>query len=196
MSAGGAHLELSVLGPLRARRDGIDVALGGRRQKAVLARLALAEGATVPVERLVDDLWDGDPPRTAVGTVQSYVSNLRRALGRDGEPVIERVGDGYRLAIDPSALTAARFEDLVARAARPAGSRPTRTEVDAALALLDEALALWHGTALADLADEPWAQPSAVRLEELIRAAPEQWHLQQPNWPTDHEALEAFRASR
>jgi DNA-binding SARP family transcriptional activator len=173
VSAGGAQIELSILGPLRARRDGVDVALGGRRQKAVLARLALAEGATVPVERLVDDLWDGDPPRTAVGTVQSYVSNLRRALGRDGEPVIERVGDGYRLAVDREGLTATRFEELVARATPPAGSHPTRAEVDAALALLDDALALWHGTALADLADEPWAQPAAVRLEELRLAAME-----------------------
>ncbi|HEU5151190.1 MAG TPA: BTAD domain-containing putative transcriptional regulator [Iamia sp.] len=166
-------LEVSVLGPLRARRDGIEVALGGRRQKAVLARLALAAGATVPVDRLVDDLWDGDPPRTAVGTVQSYVSNLRRALARAGETVIERVGDGYRLAVPPATLAAARFEDLVARAAAPAGGHATRAEVDAALALLDEALALWHGPALADLADEPWAQPSAVRLEELRLAAME-----------------------
>jgi DNA-binding SARP family transcriptional activator len=174
VSTGGDRaLEVSLLGPLRARRDGIEVALGGRRQKAVLARLALTHGATVPVDRLVDDLWDGEPPRTAVGTVQSYVSNLRRALGRDGEPVIERVGDGYRLALDPSGLVASRFEELVERATLPAGARPTRAEIDAALPLLDRALALWHGPALSDLADEPWAQPTAVRLEELRLAAME-----------------------
>lgn len=175
MSSAGAEvaLEVSILGPLQARRDGIEVALGGRRQKAVLARLALAEGASVPVDRLVDDLWDGDPPRTAIGTVQSYVSNLRRALGRDGEVVIERVGDGYRLAVARPHLAAARFEDLVSRATAVAGPRPTQAEVDDALGVLDEALGLWHGTALADLADEPWAQPSAVRLEELRLAAME-----------------------
>jgi DNA-binding SARP family transcriptional activator len=173
VSGGDSVVEVSVLGPLRARRDGIEVALGGRRQKAVLARLALAEGATVAVDRLVDELWDGEPPRTAVGTVQSYVSNLRRALGRDGEAVIERVGDGYRLAIDPSGLAGTRFEALVGAGTAVVGSTTSRAEVDDALARLDEALGLWHGRALGDLADEPWAQPAAVRLEELRLAAME-----------------------
>ena len=75
-----------MLGPLEARRsDGGDaLPLGGLRQRAVLARLAVAGGDTVPVDRMVDDLWDGEPPPSAVNTLQSYVSNLRREL-RTGE---------------------------------------------------------------------------------------------------------------
>ncbi len=158
-------LEVSVLGPLRARRDGTDVALGGRRQQAVLARLALAGGRTVAVDRLVDELWDGSPPPTAVPTLQSYISNLRRLLGGDPSP-IERDGDGYRLRADRVTLVTTRFEELVA-AAVPSAPAPRR------LAGFEEALGLWHGAALGELADEPWAQGDAVRLTELRLAAEE-----------------------
>ncbi|HEX2577536.1 MAG TPA: BTAD domain-containing putative transcriptional regulator [Aquihabitans sp.] len=159
-------LEISVLGPLRARRDGADLVLGGRRQRSVLARLALARGETVGAERIVDDLWGGEPPRSASNTLQSYVSNLRRILGPDpagGGPVIERVGDAYRLRVPADGLTSERFERL----ARDAPDGP------AGLPALEEALGLWHGSALADVADEPWAQGDAVRLEELRLAAQE-----------------------
>ncbi|CAN5397998.1 BTAD domain-containing putative transcriptional regulator [soil metagenome] len=160
-------LDVSLLGPLRARRDGAELVLGGRRQRAVLARLALAAGEVVATERLVDELWLGEPPPSATNTLQSYVSVLRGILGPgvDGRPAIERVGEGYRLALPPGASAASRFEDLVARS----------TQADAApaerLAALDRALALWHGSAVADFADEPWAQGHAVRLDELRLAA-------------------------
>ncbi|WCO68294.1 BTAD domain-containing putative transcriptional regulator [Iamia majanohamensis] len=159
-------LEVSVLGPVRARRAGEDLVLGGRRQRAVLARLALAGGEAVPAARVIDELWLGDPPPSATNTLQSYVSNLRRVLrGPEGQ-VIERAGDAYRLALPPEALAAARFEALV---------RGLGTADDAdAVAQADEALALWHGPAVADFADEPWAQGDAVRLEELRLAAMEE----------------------
>ncbi|HEX2578764.1 MAG TPA: BTAD domain-containing putative transcriptional regulator, partial [Aquihabitans sp.] len=161
------ELEVSVLGPVRARRGADELALGGRRQRAVLARLALARGRVVAAERLVDELWAGEPPPSATNTLQSYVSNLRRVLGpgATGQPVIERVGDGYRLALEPDALTAARFEGLVTE-----GGDDARERAQA----LEEALALWHGPAVGDFSDEPWAQGDAVRLEELRLAATEE----------------------
>lgn len=159
----GSAVEVSVLGAVRVRRGRDEVVLGGRRQRAVLARLALAGGRSVPVDRLIDELWDGDPPASALNTLQSYVSNLRRALAPG---VIARAGDGYRL-VDVD-LVAARFEQLVATATGPTVA-PTDRE-----ALLTEALALWHGAALGDLADEPWAVGDAVRLTELRLAALEE----------------------
>jgi DNA-binding SARP family transcriptional activator len=124
----------------------------------VLARLAIAGGEVVAADRVIDELWDGDPPRSATNTLQSYVSNLRRVLGDDRSVVVERMGDGYR--IDPAGATLAstRFEQLVAVGTIEA---------------LEEALALWHGPALGELADEPWARGPAVRLEELRLAATE-----------------------
>lgn len=157
-------VEVSVLGPVRARLAGAELALGGPRQQAVLARLALAEGGALPAERMVDELWDGDPPATALQTLQSYVSNLRRILG--GPATIERVGVGYRLNRAEVAITTVRFEQLVAEAS----SAP---DPQGQLAVLTDALELWHGAALGDLADEPWAQGHAVRLTELRLAAEE-----------------------
>ena len=90
------------------------VSLGGPRQRAVLARLALVAGHVVTVDRLVDDVWAGDPPATAVNTLQSYVSLLRRALG-DAQ-VLRREGPGYVLAVERDVLDATRFEDGVAEA--------------------------------------------------------------------------------
>ncbi|WP_421120938.1 BTAD domain-containing putative transcriptional regulator [Aquihabitans daechungensis] len=169
MSTTPSDLQLSVLGPVRARRAGTDVALGGRRQKAVLVRLAIVAGDVVPVDRLIDDLWGGEPPASAANTVQSYVSNLRRELATGAGPVIERVGDGYRLAPESVDLVATRFEQLVARAS--SGGDPL--DADGRIALLDEALGLWHGQAIADFAEEPWSQGAAVRLDELRLAAEE-----------------------
>jgi DNA-binding SARP family transcriptional activator len=168
-------LEISVLGTLRARpRGGADVALGGRRQRGVLARLAIAGGEVVAAERVIDDLWDGDPPRSATNTLQSYVSNLRRVLGHEGSVIVERVGDGYRIDPAGAELTSARFERLVAVGSGGTGSGTgAGGGADTRIAALDEALALWHGPALGDLADAPWARGAAARLEELRLAATE-----------------------
>lgn len=189
-------LEVSVLGPLRATRGDAEVALGGRRQRSVLARLALAGGATVGAERLVDELWDGDPPRSALNTLQSYVSNLRRVMGSPGAPVIERAGEGYRLDVAAPNLASIRFERLVARAVAghgdgggDGGGEGDREDAtpERRLATLDEALALWRGPALAEFCDEPWAVGDAVRLEELrLTAAEARFELL---LDTGHQAL-------
>ncbi|MCU1371461.1 MAG: transcriptional regulator, putative ATPase, winged helix family, partial [Ilumatobacteraceae bacterium] len=160
-------LTISVLGPVRAHREGRPVVLGGRRQRSVLGRLAIAAGHVVPTDRVIDDLWAGEPPASAANTLQSYVSNLRKALGGSA-PAIERVGDGYRISTETAELTTARFELLVDGALRPG------TDPQERLDRLDAAVALWDGPALGDLADEAWAKGEAVRLDELRLAAVEE----------------------
>jgi predicted ATPase/DNA-binding SARP family transcriptional activator len=142
------------------------VPLGGARQRAVLGLLVLAAPAPVPTEVLVDRLWSGDPPATAVVTLQGYLSRLRKALA--GLPLtIETRSPGYALVLDPDVIDARRFERLLGegRAALQEG-RP-----GPAANLLRSALELWRGPALADLADEPFAVAEATRLEELRLAA-------------------------
>ncbi|MFE9455558.1 BTAD domain-containing putative transcriptional regulator [Streptomyces californicus] len=136
-----------VLGTTRALRDdGTAVALGGARLRALLTVLALRPGRTVPAGVLVDEVWDGDPPADAAGALQALVGRLRRALGHGA---VESAEGGYRLAAAPDAVDLYRFERLAGE-----GSRALEDgAADRALAALEEALALWHGPALADLPD-------------------------------------------
>ncbi|MFD6275702.1 BTAD domain-containing putative transcriptional regulator [Streptomyces sp. NPDC060209] len=141
-------MHYGILGTTRAlRADGTAVALGGARLRALLTVLALRPGHTVPAGHLVDEVWDGDPPADASGALQALVGRLRRALGRDA---VESVENGYRLAADPDAVDLHRFERLAKE-----GARALEEEGDAAKAatILDDALALWRGPALADLPD-------------------------------------------
>ena len=83
--AGGADADheyaFGVLGTLRVTRGGVPLSLGGRQQRAVLARLLLADDAGLTVDQLADAVWGGDVPTGAAGTIQTYVFHLRRALG-------------------------------------------------------------------------------------------------------------------
>ena len=117
-----AHVDIRLLGPVAAFRDGEAGALGGPRQRAVLARLALVAGQVVTIDRLIDDVWAGEPPATATNTVQSYVSLLRRALG--GADFVRRDGPGYVLDVDRGMLDVHRFEDGVADATARLDRRP------------------------------------------------------------------------
>ncbi|MFE5240065.1 MULTISPECIES: BTAD domain-containing putative transcriptional regulator [unclassified Streptomyces] len=151
-------MHYSILGTTRAlRADGSAVALGGARLRALLTVLALRAGRTVPVGMLVDEVWDGDPPADAPGALQALVGRLRRALGRDAVASDE---NGYRLTADPDGVDLYRFERLAGEGAR------ALAEGDAvkAVTVLDDALALWHGPALADLPDRAVA---AARWEAL-----------------------------
>ena len=166
------RLQFGVLGPLSASLDGVDIGLGGRRQRAVVAVLLIARGQQVGTERLLDALWDGEPPPSGAGSLQSYVSHLRRALepdrpARSPSRVLVSGPAGYAMPVGEDDVDAWRFERLVDRAGA-AGDPATR------LRLLREALALWRGPALAEYAGRDWADFEARRLEEVREVAREQ----------------------
>jgi DNA-binding SARP family transcriptional activator len=149
-------VEFRILGPLEVVADGVGIALGGQKQRALLALLLLGRGDVVSTDRLVEELWGEAAPRTAHTSLQNFVSQLRKVLGSD---VLETRAPGYRLRISPDQLDAARFERLLAHAREGDAARRAK--------LLREALALWRGPPLADFAYEPFVQDEARRLEEL-----------------------------
>ncbi|MFK0115632.1 BTAD domain-containing putative transcriptional regulator [Streptomyces sp. NPDC090994] len=158
-----------VLGPVTAERDGRALALRGPRHRAVLARLVLARRRTVPVARLVEDLWDV-PPARAVGAVRTFVGDLRRALEPDRPRraparLLVTEGPGYALRAAADAVDAWRFEAAVTAAGRlPAAQAPDR---------LAAALGEWRGPAYAEFAGEEWARGERSRLTELRLGAVE-----------------------
>jgi predicted ATPase/DNA-binding SARP family transcriptional activator len=164
-------LEFSVLGPLEVRADGRPLALGGAKRRALLALLLVRANQVVSTDRLIDELWGENPPETAANTLQAHVSQLRRvlhgALREDDEPVVLTEPPGYVLRARLESLDAHRFEQLVTAAG---GARARGAPAESST-LLAEALGLWRGDALADLADLDLAQPEIARLEELRRRA-------------------------
>jgi DNA-binding SARP family transcriptional activator len=160
---------IRVLGSFAAEAGGGPVPLGGPRQRGVLALLVAARGQVVPVDRLVEDLWRGEPPARALASLQAYVSNLRRLLEPGRPPrtparLLVSAPPGYALRLPAAAVDAWRFEELLDEARALDGPRAAR-------ARLDEALALWRGPAFAEVADEPWAAAETARLDELRRVA-------------------------
>jgi predicted ATPase/DNA-binding SARP family transcriptional activator len=155
----GVGTEFRLLGPVEVVGDGAALALGGPKQRALLAELLLRRGAAVPRERLVDVLWGERPPPSAIASLQVYVHGLRRAVGADR---LETRGAAYRLRVEPEELDVARFERLLADArAALAGGTPGHADE-----LLAAALALWRGEALGDLGDSP-VRAAASGLEDL-----------------------------
>jgi DNA-binding SARP family transcriptional activator len=153
-------VEYRILGPLEASIGGVPAQLGGRRRRAILAVLLLQARHVVPTARLIEDVWPEGPPDTANNLVQGYVSQLRKALGRDA---IETRDPGYILGVDADGLDLYQFERLAADGTTMLADGHAR---DAAT-LLHRALELWRGPALADLAAEGILTPSASRLNEL-----------------------------
>ena len=167
MHAGVYHrlvgVRIRLLGPVGAWDGQRAIALGPRKQRLVFAVLALEAGRAVDVARLVDLAWPEEPPRTAQHAIQVCVSGLRSALrGADGLDV-RLAGSGYLLAADRSVIDAHRFRSLLARARGAAGDAAGD---EARVALLDEALALWSGAALAGTATPAVAERLCAGLEE------------------------------
>jgi DNA-binding SARP family transcriptional activator len=154
------RVEYRLLGPLEVLVDGRVAALGPPRHRCVLVLLLTQPNAVVPAHHIVDELWGDSPPASAVNLVQGAVSQLRKVVGKDA---IATRGSGYALRVEPDALDLQRFERLA-----QAGSLALDDgRLEEAVAELGEALSLWRGAALADLADEALVQPVASRLEEL-----------------------------
>jgi DNA-binding SARP family transcriptional activator len=138
-------VEFRILGPLEVLEDGRQIDIGGAKQRALLAILLLHTNEVVSTDRLIDTLWEDEPPETALKALQVYVSQLRKALGKER---LETKVPGYRLNIDADELDLERFQHL-------ADERPR------------EALALWRGPPLAEFAYQRFAQAEIARLEEL-----------------------------
>ncbi|MGW1585474.1 BTAD domain-containing putative transcriptional regulator [Streptomyces sp. NPDC002386] len=145
-----------LLGTTQAHRpDGTPVPVGGARLRALLSVLALRAGRTVPAGVLVDEVWGADPPADAAGALQALVGRLRRALGAGAVASAE---GGYRLVAAPDDVDLTRFDRLTGEGlAALSDGDPAKAAV-----VLDDALALWHGPALADLPDRT---AEAVRWE-------------------------------
>ena len=157
-------VEFRILGSFEVVDDDRRLALGGPKQRAVLAILLLHRGEVVSTDRLIDELWGERPPATAAKTLQVYVSNLRKALG-DGVVLTE--GRGYLVRTRPEQLDLDRFEALVAEGRQALRDGNPRDAGDR----LRRALALWRGRALEDFAYEQFAASATARLEEERLAA-------------------------
>ncbi|WP_051116275.1 BTAD domain-containing putative transcriptional regulator [Amycolatopsis nigrescens] len=161
-------MRFGILGPVLARcADGTPAVLGGPRARALLALLAAEAGRVVPTDRLIDGMYADAPPEGAANALQSQVSRLRRRLGDAG--LVELHPAGYRLAVDPAEVDAHRFTELAGtgRAALAGG------EYRRAAELLGDALGLWRGQALADLADSPSVRAQVAALAETRLVAVE-----------------------
>ena len=139
-------MDFRLLGPLEVLENGRRLEVGGAKQRALLAILLLHANEVVSNDRLIDALWEDDAPETGRKTLQVYVSQLRKALGK--ERIVTR-SPGYRLQVEPGELDLARFERLLEE------GKPS------------EALSLWRGPPLADFAYDRFAHSEIARLEDL-----------------------------
>jgi predicted ATPase/DNA-binding SARP family transcriptional activator len=158
-------MQVAMLGPLTVTVAGRAVEIGGARLRALLIRLALDAGNTVTVDSLSGAVWADDRPAGQANALQSLVSRLRRAL--PGDQVLRSLPGGYRLDLSPAAVDALRFERL----AREGRHALHSSEPEMAVRRLREALALWRGEALAHVAEAPFAEAAAARLETLRLSA-------------------------
>ena len=157
---GDGTLEFRLLGPLEARLDEKPIALGGARQRGLLALLLLRANEVVSRDRLIDDLWRDHAPETAANALAALVARLRRVLPPN--VLVTRSG-GYEVQVEPDAIDVRRFERLLESGSRALGEGDP---VEAA-EQLRVALSLWRGAPLADFTYEPFAEPVILRLEEL-----------------------------
>jgi YVTN family beta-propeller protein len=175
-----------ILGPLEVGEGDSPTPIAAGKQRALLALLLLHANEVVPVDRLIDELWGDEPPETAAKSVQVHVSRLRKTLrangatgagspgdggGSDGgDDVVVTRSRGYMIRVEPEDLDLRRFEDLLAAGDVALGE----DDPDGAEKLLTQALALWRGPALADVAFGSFAQHELGRLDELRLRAQEQ----------------------
>ena len=157
-----AAVEFRTLGPIELHVGGQPVPLGGPKQRTLLALLLLAEGRVVSDDRLVDELWGGQPPPSAVTALQVYVSGLRKVVGSR----LRRAAGGYALDVTDGELDSARFAALIVDARSQLSDAPAE-----ASSILTRALNLWRGDALAGADAAPAVVGGRLRLEEQRMAA-------------------------
>jgi predicted ATPase/DNA-binding SARP family transcriptional activator len=152
-------MEFRILGPLEVVSDDGPIDVPRAKARALLGLLLVHANRVVARDRLVEELWEGSPPVSAVATLQSYVYQLRQALGTES---LRTRGGGYVLEVKDNDLDALRFESVVGEVSRVEDASPRWVSLR-----LGEALAWWRGAALADFAGAIWARTEAERLEEL-----------------------------
>jgi DNA-binding SARP family transcriptional activator len=155
-------MEFRILGPLEVIDQGRTVRITGPRERALLTALLLRPGETVSTDRLIDLLWSEDAPGNPSNALQAVVTRVRKALGRHGRDLLVTRTPGYALAVGHEQVDAVRFERLIAQAKDLLQHDPA-TASD----LVGQALALWRGPALQELADQALAGQETARLEEL-----------------------------
>src|SRR5215471_2301851 len=146
-------MEFQILGPLEASEDGCGLDLGAQKHRALLAVLLLDANRVISTDRLIDALWEDEPPETALKALHVYVSQLRKVVGKER---LERKPPGYLLHVEPDELDLQQFARLRADG---------RTR---------DALALWRGPPLAEFAPLRFAEIEGARLEELRLACLEE----------------------
>ena len=156
-------MRIGLLGPFVLQIGGVSIDDLPRKERALMAALALAGGRPVPLHDLADALWEGDPPDSARKGLQVLASRVRKRVG----DLLVTADDAYALAVAPDAVDVARFERLLEDAGRCDEARP-------ALALVEEALDLWRGEPLADLGDGDLGRSERARLTALHALAEEQ----------------------
>ncbi|MCA1670814.1 MAG: AfsR/SARP family transcriptional regulator, partial [Actinobacteria bacterium] len=167
-----AEMEFRVLGPVEVVRGGRPLALGGPKPRAILAMLVTHANEVVSADRLAAVLWGNAPPANPASVLQVYVSNLRKRLEPSrpvaaAPQVLLTRRPGYLLRVEPDQVDALRFGAMVgeARRAQAAGAPARGADI------LRQALGLWRGGALADVAGHALARAHALSLEEARLSA-------------------------
>lgn len=158
-------VRVCVLGPVRAWVGGQPVDLAGPKQRSVLVRLVLAHGEVVSVDRLIEDLWAGEPPPKALAALQAYISHLRKVLepGRERRAaarVIVSAAPGYCLRLPDESVDVWSLEAGITAADQRSDPRDRAP-------LLEDLVAAWSGEPYAEVRDALWAAPEVARLAEL-----------------------------
>ena len=179
-------MEYRILGPLEVVEQGAALALGGPRQRALLALLLTRPNEVVSSDRLIDELWGARPPKSAGNALQFHVSQLRKALA-SGTAIVT-LEPGYLIRVGPDELDLLRFERLAEQA------RDAPPEL--AARLLRDALALWRGRPLADLTHESFAQTEILRLDESRLRVLEEAHRSRSGTRPARRARRRARGTR
>jgi DNA-binding SARP family transcriptional activator len=164
------RVEIKVLGPLEVSVGGVSIVPTASKPSQLLAMLALNAGHVVTLATLTDEIWDYQPPRSGVPTLHTYILKLRKKLqsalamegGVSSKDILTTRRAGYLLNLEPNDVDAVRYDRL-----SMAGRRAVNEgDHERASKTLGEALRLWRGPALADVATGPQLTIEAMRLEE------------------------------
>ncbi len=158
-SSGRYRIDFAILGPLAVTVDGIPVAIGRRREAALLARLLVGGGNAVSDAELLESVWESDELRDPIHALRTTVSRLRRAFRPIGTELIRRTPQGYQLDMTTATLDSDQFGQLVRRA-------EDEPDLQVRVELLEDALSLWRGPALVEFSAAHFAVAASIRLEE------------------------------